>query len=214
MNSDGLLVLQDRSLTEAIAGLFLTLREKPEERNKFLQDPAAILGLDDRFPAQSVSIANALLYDLMQTPGVLAWIRDYAQEHQGKPPRRQEFMSDFQRAVIESGGEHFILRIVRESVEKLGRIRPLGIITHSSIIASGMIVSTDQGAAQDHRSSQNFSYSTEFNAPTPTTTPQFGRHDEEFGGLNILGSHYLRTAVEALVAEALEIDNARDGDRS
>jgi hypothetical protein len=49
---------------------------------------------------------------------LLGWLRDYSIKNRANVPTRSRFLSDFGRAVVEQGGQHVVLALLRGSIAK------------------------------------------------------------------------------------------------
>jgi hypothetical protein len=159
------LILRRAGITRRVNALFKAMSTDFLLREQFVTDPAQVLHKyveGSELPPQTASVTNQLLYSVLSNRKLLDWLKDYAIKHRGRQPARQEFMNDFGRAVVDYGGDHVVLSLIRSSIEQEGLMAfgPLQAfaITHSSFIASGFLVSTDQrtGLAQDQRNVSSF----------------------------------------------------------
>src|SRR4051812_10349591 len=76
-----------RALSQALSSDFLL-------REQFVTDPAGILSeyVDGKpMPLDDAAAANQLLYALVSKPEMLNWMRQYADDLQGKTPTDREF---------------------------------------------------------------------------------------------------------------------------
>jgi hypothetical protein len=205
------LLIKDTGLAERISEVLERLKREPDKEPHFFDNPTHLFPCAV-LPEQRTSVTNHLLYSVLNSQRLLTWIQSYAAKHRDDPPTKDQFLTEFCQAVIEHGGNHRILVRLRAALQHLsvgGGTSPEAFISNSAIFASGIAVSTNQrqGIAQDHRSTQNFNP-----VPTqhPTTNPQVGRRDQRFGRLTILGSHYVRAAIELLASHAAEIEVQRE----
>jgi hypothetical protein len=158
------LILRRRDISGRIEEIFEIMNTDAELREQFVTDPAQVLSTyvkGAELPPQQASAANQLVYSVMSNPRLLDWFSSYAQEHAGEAPSRHQFMTDFSQAVIEHGGDHVVLSLIRGSLSQgapgPGIAATPGIfITSSPLIASGFLVKTDQRAQTDSHATQSF----------------------------------------------------------
>ncbi len=88
-------------------------------REQFVTDPAQILNeyvMGKRLDPDEASAANHLLYAVMSRPGLVDWLRSYA--NQGtKAPTGDQFTRDFARALAADGDEQTLLAVLRAANE-------------------------------------------------------------------------------------------------
>ena len=92
-------------------------------REQFVTDPTQILSeyVDGaNVSPESASVANHLLYAVMANPELRAWLNTYTSEHQGRFPPREQFLTDFGRAVARDGDEYVVFALLRSTLEKGG----------------------------------------------------------------------------------------------
>ncbi|MFH8627912.1 hypothetical protein ACH4A8_39515, partial [Streptomyces vietnamensis] len=90
-------------------------------REQFVTDPAQILAeyVDgSRLSPQRASAVNQLLYAVAANTDVLLWLRNYVLTRLETPTSREQFMTDFGRAVTEKQATHVVLALLRLSMEK------------------------------------------------------------------------------------------------
>jgi hypothetical protein len=89
-------------------------------REQFVTDPSQVLSeyvRGARLAPEQASVANQLLYAVLATPRLLAWLRAYSLRNRGRPISRERFAADFGRAVVEHGGSHVVLALMRGAAE-------------------------------------------------------------------------------------------------
>ncbi|MFF4159383.1 hypothetical protein [Streptomyces sp. NPDC001678] len=211
------LILRRPDIIDRTGELFREMSLDAELRERFVKNPSEVLCAytgATPLPPQVASASNQLLYAVFTNPDLLEWLRRYAQERRGRPLSETEFMADFGRAVIEHGGDHAILALLRE-VREIGRLSgPDGetFITSSAIIASGVITRTDVRVEGEAHATQSFTHSSEFSTGGPPTE---ARHRDA----GIYGSPYVRVTIDSLIRYAAELrergsvlDKGRAGD--
>jgi hypothetical protein len=120
-------------------------------REQFVTDPAQVLAeyVDGgQLPEQRSSVSNQLVYALLSNRRLLRWLSDYAGENRHRTPSRNEFMTAFGHAVVEHGGDHVVLALIRSGIESASPFATIGVeqamlFTSSPIFASGFLVPTD-----------------------------------------------------------------------
>ena len=117
------LIQRRAAMARRVDALFRAMSTDYLLREQFVTDPTQIMSEyvnSARMPPQTASVGNQLLYAVMSNRGLLGWLRDYSIKHHGQPPSRHRFIRDFGRAVVEHGGHHVVLALVRSSVEQEG----------------------------------------------------------------------------------------------
>ena len=115
------LILRRAAVARRFDALFKAMSTDFLLREQFITDPAQIASeyvYGANLPPQKASVSNQLLYSVMSNQKLIGWLRDYAVKRSGNPPSRNEFASDFGRAVVDHGGHHVVLALIRNSVEK------------------------------------------------------------------------------------------------
>jgi hypothetical protein len=69
-------------------------------------------------PPEEAATSDQLLYSVMSNQSLLRWVRDYSIQTKGVVPARSQFVGDFSRAVVNSGGDHVVLALTKASVGK------------------------------------------------------------------------------------------------
>ncbi|MGP9022636.1 hypothetical protein ACT1U9_30050 [Streptomyces sp. BR1] len=209
------LILHRPGITDRVDELFKAMSIDAELRERFVKDPAQVLATYTegvQLPPQEASATNQLVYAVLSNRPLLEWLQKYAQEHQGEPPSRRTFGVDFSRAVVDHGGDHAILKLIRNSAtprNSPGRADET-FITSSSIFASGFAFPTDHQAEGLHQI-QSFQHSSEFDhtgGPSTEGHPTEVRTRENSAAAGIYGSPYVRVTIDALVRHATELREA------
>jgi hypothetical protein len=152
-------MLRSAAIARRVDALFRAMSTDFLLREQFVTDPVQITSeyvYGTRMPTQKASVTNQLVYSVMANQGLLGWLRDYSIKHRGQPPSKQKFISDFGRAVVDHGGYHVVLALLRGSVQKEDvfgfdeALLPVifGIFTPSRILAEGTEMSTGTGGTQ------------------------------------------------------------------
>jgi hypothetical protein len=113
--------LQRATTTRRVDALFRAMSTDFLLREQFVTDPAQVLAEYVRgasLPPEAASVTNQLLYAVMSNRGLLDWLRDYSLEHRGQPPARSKILIDFSRALVERGGHHVAIALIRSSLEQ------------------------------------------------------------------------------------------------
>ena len=90
-------------------------------REQFVTDPSQVLSeyvYGSRLPADTASVRNQLLYAVMSNHRLLGWLESYSTQHNGRLPGADNFVKDFGSAVVQYGGHHIVLALIRASTEK------------------------------------------------------------------------------------------------
>jgi hypothetical protein len=223
------LILRRAGITRRVEALFRAMSTDFLLREQFVTDPAQVLhkyveGVE--LPPQKASVTNQLLYSVLSNRKLLDWLKAYALEHRGRRPTRQKLMIDFGRAVVDHGGNHVVLSLIRSSIGQEGMLAfgPLQafFITSSPLIMSGFIVPTDQQQGQDQNSDAGLPHTTGgphydqtsvgvasgsgFGADGTDSDADAGADSGADGSESrVLGPMYARVTIDALVAYAEEL---------
>jgi len=114
------LIQRRAAITRRFDALFKAMSTDFLLREQFVTDPAQITSeyvYSTRMPPRRASIINQLLYSVFSNGSLLRFLRDYSISHRQHPPSRHEFIRDFVRAVVEHGGQHVVLALIRSSIE-------------------------------------------------------------------------------------------------
>jgi hypothetical protein len=90
-------------------------------REQFVTDPSQVVSeyvYGSRLPAETASIRNQLLYAVMSNHRLLGWLESYATQNNRRLPGADKFVKDFGNAVVQYGGHHIVLALIRASTEK------------------------------------------------------------------------------------------------
>jgi hypothetical protein len=96
-------------------------------REQFVTEPTQLLAEyvhGRKVPEEQAEAVDQLLYAVLASDALLEWFRDYAQQHGGKRPDREQLARDFSTAVVETGARHVVLALARASVEKQDVLDP------------------------------------------------------------------------------------------
>jgi hypothetical protein len=113
-------MLQRAAVGRRTDALFRAMTTDYLLREQFVTDPAQITSeyvYGRPIPPEKAAVANQLVYAVMSTPQLVGWLAQYATERAGNPPSRSEFVRDFGRAVVDSGGRHVVLALMRGAAE-------------------------------------------------------------------------------------------------
>jgi hypothetical protein len=109
-------------------------------REQFVTNPAQVMSeyLHGKALApEQASVASQLIYSVMSNRALLGWLREYAISHRGRIPPKDRVAADFGRAVVQHGGDHVALALMRASAEQAG-IRVLDDALLDAVFISGM----------------------------------------------------------------------------
>jgi hypothetical protein len=91
-------------------------------REQFVTEPSQILSEyihGQKLPAETAEVRDQVLYSVLATPALVAWLYAYVARSSGVLPQRERFVPDFSRAVTTTGAHHVIIALARASVEKI-----------------------------------------------------------------------------------------------
>ncbi len=179
-------------------------------REQFVTDPAQVMSdylRGTTLSAERAVVTNQLVYSIMSNRRLLGWLRDYADEHRGGPPSRQQIVADFGRAVVETEANHVVLALIRSSVEKEG---VFGVFEEDMIdaIVGGGIFADDDGTGGEEGTGPGTGGTdegTEVSTGTDEGTEQSTGTSTEKSGF--FGSKYVVT-LEALAQYATKLRDA------
>jgi hypothetical protein len=114
-------------------------------REQFVTEPTRVLTEyvhSDSVAADRAEASDQLVYAVMASPGLLAWLRDYAMHLRETLPSRDQFMHDMLRAAVAEGAYHVIFAIARADIEGhdvLGRAAALPVLLDLIVHGAGGI---------------------------------------------------------------------------
>src|SRR5271166_6033414 len=121
MNTHRPMHSREAAVVRRVEALFKAMSTDFLLREQFVTDPAQILFeyvSGAQLAPEKASINNQFLYAVMSNARMLRWIRYYVLRHRAHPPSRPRLIKDIARAIVEHGGEHVVLAILRSSIEQ------------------------------------------------------------------------------------------------
>src|SRR5205085_1671349 len=149
------------------------------------------------------------------------WLRDYSIKHRGQPPSKHKFMSDFGRAVVDHGGYHTVLALLRGSVQGEDvfgfdeALLPVifGVFTPNRVLAEGTEMSTGTGGTRMSAGTATTGMSTgrrvvdggtEMSTGTGATEMSTGTGATEHS-IGLFGASHVQVTLEALAQYATQL---------
>jgi hypothetical protein len=184
------------AITRRTDALFRAMSADYLLREQFVTDPSQVLSeyvRGTRLPPEAASIRNQLIYAIMSNERMLRWMDGYATQYRGRFPGAEKFVRDFGQAVVDQGGHHIVLALIRASAEKEGAfdleeaLLPIifAFLNRGGVFASGteMSTGTDFGTERSgtEKSGSIFASGTEMSTGTDFGTERSGT--EKSGGI-------------------------------
>ena len=188
-------------------------------REQFVTDPSQVLSeyvYGSRLPADTASVRNQLLYAVMSNHRLLGWLESYSTQHNGRLPGADNFVKDFGSAVVQYGGHHIVLALIRASTEKEAlnieeALLPIifsffnrggGVFSSGTEMSTGTDFGTERSGTE--RSGEIFAAGTEMSTGTDFGTERSGT---ERSGI-FVAPYYVLVSLEALAQYAGQLKDA------
>jgi hypothetical protein len=181
-------------------------------REQFVTDPAQVVSEylhGKTVSPERASATSQLIYSVMSNRALLVWLREYALSHRGRVPPRDRIAADFGRAVVQHGGYHVVLALMRASLQP-GEVDVLddallNVVFNGSIFADddGTGGAEGTGPGTGDPGDPGTEVSTGTDAGTDSGTQQSTGTSTEKSG-SFFGASYVLT-LEALVGYANDL---------
>lgn len=89
-------------------------------RQQFITNPVHALSeyvYGTQISSERASVSNQLIYAVLSDRELLTWLHFYASEHRDNVPSGVEFVKDFAHAIVDHGGHHTVMALIRSSAE-------------------------------------------------------------------------------------------------
>jgi hypothetical protein len=94
-------------------------------RQQFITNPIHVLSeyvYGTQIPSERASVSNQLIYAALSDREFLSWVHFYASEHRDNVPSGAEFVKDFAQAIVDHGGHHAVIALIRSAVAGNGLV--------------------------------------------------------------------------------------------
>ena len=108
----------DLRVARRIDALFRALSTDFLLREQFVTDPAQIMAeyvTGSSLPEDAADVSNQMLYAVVSNGSLLRWMVRYARQHDGQPPTRPAFATDFADAVATYGDRQVVGALIRSA---------------------------------------------------------------------------------------------------
>jgi hypothetical protein len=112
-------MIQAAATQRRIRALFRAMSTDFLLREQFVTDPAQVFSEyvhRTRVPADKASVSNQFIYSVMASPGLMHWASEYSARHGRDFPPINRFAEDFSRAVVQEGGWHVVVALLRSTI--------------------------------------------------------------------------------------------------
>lgn len=94
-------------------------------RQQFITNPIHVLSeyvYGTQIPSERASVSNQLIYAALSDRELLSWVHFYASEHRDHVPSGVKFVKDFAQAIVDHGGHHAVIALIRSAVAGKGLV--------------------------------------------------------------------------------------------
>jgi hypothetical protein len=100
--------------------LFQAMSQDYLLRQQFITNPVSVLSeyvYGTPIPAERAAASNQLIYAVLAERDLLSWLHVYASDHRNDVPSGRKFLTDISSAIVDYGGRHAVMALIRSSVE-------------------------------------------------------------------------------------------------
>jgi hypothetical protein len=118
-------VLRRIATVRRVDALFQAMSRDFLLRQQFITNPIHVLSeyvYGTQIPSDRASVSNQLIYATLSDRELLSWVHFYASEHRDRIPSGVEFVKDFAQAIVDHGGHHAVIALIRSAVAENGLV--------------------------------------------------------------------------------------------